>query len=180
MFFLLPAPEVLNEEPAFQQSDMWSVGVITYLLMSGVSPFRGADDEETKCNITYERYRFDHLHQNRTPELTRFLLFVFKRAPNKRPTVEECLENRWLQATDFMIRKREIATFSTQKIKVNFMAWVWEKEIKILFLSRHIRSYIMNNEQRRHRKRMTLLQMRQQQREHRDNLHDQIVYKRNY
>lgn len=111
------APEVLNEEPAYPQSDIWSVGVLTYLLMSGASPFRGADDDETKCNITYERYRFEHLYNNSTPELKRFIMAVFKRAPTKRPTVEECLENRWLQATEFMIRKREHAVFSTQTIK---------------------------------------------------------------
>lgn len=34
------APEILNEEPAFPQSDIWSLGVLTYVLLSGVSPFR--------------------------------------------------------------------------------------------------------------------------------------------
>ena len=34
------APEILNEEPAFPQSDIWSLGVMTYVLLSGVSPFR--------------------------------------------------------------------------------------------------------------------------------------------
>lgn len=117
-FFECLAPEVLNEEPAYPQSDIWSVGVLTYVLLSGVSPFRGADDEETKANITFERYRFEHLYNGVSPELTRFLLFVFKRSPNKRPSVEECHENRWLQATDFMIKKREHVRFNSQKIKV--------------------------------------------------------------
>lgn len=116
--FKFSAPEVLNQEPAFPQSDIWSVGVLTYVLLSGVSPFRGLDDEETKSNITYERYRFEYLYKDVTPELTRFLLYVFKRAPNKRPSVEECLDHRWLQATDFMIKKREHSVFFTEKIKV--------------------------------------------------------------
>lgn len=34
------APEILNDEPAFPQSDVWSLGVLTYVLLSGVSPFR--------------------------------------------------------------------------------------------------------------------------------------------
>lgn len=35
------APEVVNGEGAGFGSDMWSVGTMTYLLLSGVSPFRG-------------------------------------------------------------------------------------------------------------------------------------------
>jgi len=35
------APEIVNGEGAGFGSDMWSVGIITYLLLSGVSPFRG-------------------------------------------------------------------------------------------------------------------------------------------
>lgn len=35
------APEIVNGEGAAFASDMWSVGIITYLLLSGVSPFRG-------------------------------------------------------------------------------------------------------------------------------------------
>jgi hypothetical protein len=36
---------------------------------------------------------------------------------SKRPSVEECLEHRWLTATDFMIKKRERTHFSSEKIK---------------------------------------------------------------
>ena len=35
------APEIVNGEGAGFGSDMWSTGIITYLLLSGVSPFRG-------------------------------------------------------------------------------------------------------------------------------------------
>lgn len=75
------APEVLNDEPGFPQSDIWSVGVLTYVLLSGTSPFRGADDSETKQNISFVRFRFDNLYREVTQESTRFIMFVFKRAP---------------------------------------------------------------------------------------------------
>ena len=35
------APEIVNGEGATFASDLWSCGIITYLLLSGVSPFRG-------------------------------------------------------------------------------------------------------------------------------------------
>lgn len=75
------APELVGDEPAFPQTDIWSVGVLTYVLLSGHSPFRGADDAETKQNITYVRYRFENLFKEITPEATRFIMFVFKRTP---------------------------------------------------------------------------------------------------
>ena len=36
------APEIVNNECVGLPADIWSVGVITYLLLSGTSPFRSA------------------------------------------------------------------------------------------------------------------------------------------
>lgn len=75
------APEVLKEELLYPQTDIWSVGVLTYILLSGTSPYRGADHNETKQNITFVRYRFENLYKEVSPEATRFVMFLFKRAP---------------------------------------------------------------------------------------------------
>ncbi|XP_026698323.1 myosin light chain kinase family member 4 isoform X2 [Athene cunicularia] len=45
------APEVVNYEFVSFPTDMWSVGVIAYMLLSGLSPFLGDDDNETLNNI---------------------------------------------------------------------------------------------------------------------------------
>ncbi|XP_078034638.1 obscurin isoform X5 [Augochlora pura] len=111
------APEVYNEEPAHPQTDIWMVGVLMYVLLSGTSPFRGKDPDETRQNILFVRYRFEHLYKELSQEATRFLMLVFKRAPNKRPLVEECHEHRWLQLSDFMIKKRERAVFLGNRLK---------------------------------------------------------------
>ena len=39
-FLPYTAPELLNQDPAYPQSDVWSLGVVAYVLLSGVSPFR--------------------------------------------------------------------------------------------------------------------------------------------
>ncbi|XP_026319349.1 obscurin isoform X2 [Hyposmocoma kahamanoa] len=111
------APEIINDEPAFPQTDIWSLGVLTYIMLSGVSPFRGADDIETKQNISFVRYRFEHLYKEITQEATRFVMFLFKKVPLKRPSAEECYEHRWLQQSDFMNRKRERAVFLGNRLK---------------------------------------------------------------
>ncbi|XP_047653208.1 myosin light chain kinase family member 4 isoform X3 [Phacochoerus africanus] len=45
------APEVVNYDFVSFPTDMWSVGVIAYMLLSGLSPFLGDTDTETLNNI---------------------------------------------------------------------------------------------------------------------------------
>ncbi|KAL0112244.1 hypothetical protein PUN28_011952 [Cardiocondyla obscurior] len=111
------SPELYNDEPVYPQTDIWMVGVLTYVLLSGVSPFRGKDADETRQNISFVRYRFEYLYKELSQEATRFLMLVFKRAPSKRPIPEECHEHRWLLPTDFMIKKRERAVFLGNRLK---------------------------------------------------------------
>ena len=51
--------QVINYEPISLTTDMWSVGVIAYVLLSGLSPFVGADHGETFDNIAELKYGFD-------------------------------------------------------------------------------------------------------------------------
>lgn len=111
------SPEILNEELAFPQSDIWSLGVLTYVMLSGVLPFKGQDDQETRQNISFVRYRFEYLFQELSQEGNRFIMLIFKRHPTKRPSAEECHENRWLLPTDSMIKKRERAVFLGNRLK---------------------------------------------------------------
>ncbi|VEN40590.1 unnamed protein product [Callosobruchus maculatus] len=122
------SPEVLSEEPAYPQTDIWTVGVLTYIMLSGTVPFRGEDENESRQNILFVRYRFEYLFQEVSQEATRFLMLLFKRHPNKRPTPEECHENRWLLPTDYMIKKRERAVFLGHRIKEYSEEYHHEKE----------------------------------------------------
>uniref|UniRef100_A0A3P8WHP7 non-specific serine/threonine protein kinase n=1 Tax=Cynoglossus semilaevis TaxID=244447 RepID=A0A3P8WHP7_CYNSE len=46
------APEILNYEPISTATDMWSIGVLTYVMLTGESPFLGDDKQETFLNIS--------------------------------------------------------------------------------------------------------------------------------
>ena len=75
------SPEVENEELCYPQTDIWSVAVLAYVLLSGASPFRGNDANETRQNISFVRYRFEYLYKEISQEATRFLMLLFKRTP---------------------------------------------------------------------------------------------------
>ena len=70
-YTLLAAPEILSEAQAFPQSDIWSLGVLLYVLLSGQLPFRGDSAEETRDNILGVRFKFEWLYKEVTMEATR-------------------------------------------------------------------------------------------------------------
>uniref|UniRef100_A0A8C3S0D9 Protein kinase domain-containing protein n=1 Tax=Chelydra serpentina TaxID=8475 RepID=A0A8C3S0D9_CHESE len=49
------APEVIAFEPVGFATDMWSIGVICYILLSGDSPFQGNSDMETLLSLPLPR-----------------------------------------------------------------------------------------------------------------------------
>ena len=51
-FLQFSAPEVLNYDPLGLYTDMWSLGVLTYVMLTQCSPFAGDDKQQTFCNIT--------------------------------------------------------------------------------------------------------------------------------
>ncbi|KAE8588285.1 hypothetical protein XENTR_v10022446 [Xenopus tropicalis] len=65
------APEVINYEPLGPPTDMWSIGVITYILLSGLSPFQGETDQETLTNVVAGSYEFDDRIFKQTSELAK-------------------------------------------------------------------------------------------------------------
>ncbi|XP_046395296.1 obscurin isoform X2 [Ischnura elegans] len=135
------APEIQSDDPvAFPQSDIWSVGVITYILLSGESPFKGSTPEETHQNVSFVRFRFEHLFKELTQEATRFIMLVFKKAPSKRPLAEECHEHRWLLPTEFMIKKRERAVFFGNRLKEFSDKYHSEKQAQAAQLSQSVTS----------------------------------------
>ncbi|XP_073705373.1 uncharacterized protein mylk4a isoform X2 [Garra rufa] len=53
------SPEVVNYDFVSFNTDMWSLGVIAYMLLSGLSPFLGDDNNETLNNILSCQWNFE-------------------------------------------------------------------------------------------------------------------------
>ncbi|XP_017294111.1 serine/threonine-protein kinase 17B [Kryptolebias marmoratus] len=91
------APEVLNYEPITTAADLWSVGVIAYMLVTGESPFAGDDRQETYLNVSQVNVDYSRESFSRVSELSvDFIRKLLQKAPEDRPNAAECLGHPWL------------------------------------------------------------------------------------
>ncbi|VVC41712.1 Hypothetical protein CINCED_3A009025 [Cinara cedri] len=91
------APEILHYEPITLAADMWSLGVTTYALLTGFSPFGGDTDQETFCNISNADIDFpDELFEDVSEEAVDFIRKLLVKDPRERLTAKECLKHPWL------------------------------------------------------------------------------------
>ncbi|KAK4550116.1 hypothetical protein LTR36_003083 [Oleoguttula mirabilis] len=115
------APEVMLKKGHSKPVDMWSLGVITYTLLCGYSPFRAeslADlIDETKHGrvVFHERYWKDVSQQAKD-----FILSLLKPEPNDRATSSKALRNPWISgvgATDKNLLPEIKSYISRAKLK---------------------------------------------------------------
>ncbi|CAK9293152.1 unnamed protein product, partial [Gordionus sp. m RMFG-2023] len=111
------APEVLNYDALSTQTDMWSLGVLTYVMLTGHSPFSSnnsesdteSESEESKgggsnndmvqetylnitmCNLDFPSELFDHISKEAIDFITKLCVLH----PKKRMTAKQCLNHQW-------------------------------------------------------------------------------------
>ncbi|XP_042730842.1 serine/threonine-protein kinase 17B isoform X2 [Lagopus leucura] len=98
------APEILNYDPITTATDMWNIGVISYMLLTQESPFVGADNQETflnisQVNVDYSEETFSSVSQPAKDFIQKLLI----KNPEERPTAEACLSHFWLRQGDFIL-----------------------------------------------------------------------------
>ncbi|KAA1087502.1 hypothetical protein PGT21_032696 [Puccinia graminis f. sp. tritici] len=94
------APEILNNQGHGKPVDLWSIGVITYTLLCGYSPFRSENRAELIKETTRAKVEFHQRYWTNISSAAKdFILGLLKPNPEDRMTAEQALQHRWLTGT---------------------------------------------------------------------------------
>ncbi|CAA7263637.1 unnamed protein product [Cyclocybe aegerita] len=91
------APEVLLKEGHGKPVDMWAIGIITYVLLCGYSPFRSDDVKILIKETTVAKIDFhDRYWKNVSDEAKNFIRLLLRPDPSERPTATQAVNDAWL------------------------------------------------------------------------------------
>ena len=95
------APEILEGVPYGTQSDMWSIGVIIYILLGGYPPFIEQDQKKLFYRIRKGNYEFhDEYWGSVSKDAKSLISSMLTVDPKKRITAKDALGNSWINGSD--------------------------------------------------------------------------------
>ena len=111
------APEVLKERYD-EKCDVWSCGVILFILLCGYPPFNGNTNVDIFHAIQNQNPIFGGEEwEDITPEAKDLIKQMLKKNPNERLTAEMCLRHKWFKMLDDFDRNKNSQKF--KQIQIN-------------------------------------------------------------
>lgn len=92
------SPEHLKNEMCSSKTDVWSLGIVMFLSLTGIFPYNSNKREIYQWKVVNENPDFSHLHKVDISSSAFFLIqSMLIKDPRKRPSIEECLKMSWFR-----------------------------------------------------------------------------------
>jgi len=115
------APEILEGVPYGTKADMWSLGVITYILLGGYPPFMDKNQKALFSKIRLGQYEFhDRYWANVSTSAKDLISSLLTTDPFKRVSAEQVLDNPWMKRDATQLSRKDLGA-NLQELK-NFNA----------------------------------------------------------
>ncbi|NXR16976.1 MYLK3 kinase, partial [Cinclus mexicanus] len=136
------APEVVNYDFVSFPTDMWSVGVITYMLLSGLSPFLGETDAETmnyvvNCSWDFDAEAFEQLSEDAKDFISRLLV----KEKSCRMSATQCLKHEWLNNLPAKARRCELRLRSQLLLQSYLAHRKWKKHFYVVAAANRLKRF---------------------------------------
>ena len=95
------APEIVNFQEYDYKCDIWSTGVILYVMLAGQPPFNGNEAADIQGKIKNGAFKLrSRDFPDVSPEALAFLKRLMTFDQNDRPTAREALQDPWIKMED--------------------------------------------------------------------------------
>ncbi|XP_064632286.1 calcium/calmodulin-dependent protein kinase type 1-like [Lineus longissimus] len=137
------APEVLKNEPYGKEVDIWSIGVIAYILLCGYPPFYHENDADLFAQIMKADYEFDSPYWDMISDFAReFIRNMMHLDPKKRFTCKEAIADPWISGNAAL--DKDIHASVSAQMKKNFAKTKWRQAYNATAVIRQMRKLAMN------------------------------------
>jgi len=122
------APEILEGVAYGTKADMWSLGVITYILLGGYPPFIETNQRELFRKIRRGQFEFHAEYWGEvSAEAKDLIQSLLNVNPKQRLSASEALKNPWIRGNDEVLAGKEIQHFTDRLRK-----YTGKEKLKIL------------------------------------------------